>query len=302
MLMQDPAAACPAKANVHTTDLFLPNQCGDDLEITEVLTEGHQETLTGEDGTERPACCYTVEVEDSAPNSSCAVGRPYRERGVRRAAPLLSAGSEPDGASERALAWARAGAEEHASVAAFARLALQLMAHGAPSELLRAVQQAALDEIGHAERCWAMARHFGSSVSQAGPFPFTEAPDVNVTLADLAADAVREGCLGETLGAELVRAAAGLAQEPAVKATLSAIAAEEAEHAVLSYRIVAWALRIGGAEVRSAVREACLTPWPAPDFGELALRAGVDRQALRRAVDDGIRELLEPAMARLLAA
>jgi hypothetical protein len=202
----------------------------------------------------------------------------------------------------RAAAWARAGAAEHASVAAFARLALELMAVGAPTELLRDVHQAALDEVGHAESAWELARHFGGEHVEPGPFPFTAPVNVSVTLAELARAAAREGCLGETLGAHLAAAAAELAPETAVKAVLSVIAAEEARHAVLSYRIVAWALRVGGEAVKAAVREAFATPWPEADVEELALQANVDVSALQRAAGEGIASVLEPATAALLAA
>ncbi len=306
-LERAPELACPPRGALEPSQLFLPNECGDDLEISEILSEGTHKTLSGETGTETDACCYQVEVVDSNPSADCSIGRPYFEAGALRRAPLEFGPSLPTdvcagGDPHRAAAWAAAGADEHASIAAFSRLALQLLAHGAPSDLLRAVHQAALDEVAHAERCWALARRFGGASVAAGVFPFSEPVAVDGTLAALAADAVREGCLGETLGAHLARVAAELAPEAEVKAALGAIAAEESEHAVLSYRIVAWALSAGGGEVRAAVNAAFAEPWPRLDVGELALRANVDVSLLRRAADAGITEVLVPARARLLAA
>jgi hypothetical protein len=176
------------------------------------------------------------------------------------------------------------------------------MAHGAPSDLLRDVHRAAFEEVEHAERCWALARYFGAGSVGAGPFPFAAPVAVDVTLAALAAEAVRDGCLGETLGAHLAAVAAKLCPEPEVRAELAGIAAEEEEHAVLSFRIVAWALAAGGAEVRAAVRRAFAEPWPRADVTELALRANVDEAVLRRAVAEGVTDVLEPARDRLLAA
>jgi hypothetical protein len=308
-LMREPELECPAASALQPSQLFLNNECGDDLEIDEIRSEGTRRVIgeTADPDSEPNACCYEVLVIDHSPNSECSVGRPYFEDGELRRAPLerRAVRSVNDGRASdpaRAAAWAAAGADEHASIAAFSRLALQLLAHGAPSELLRAVHQAAIDEVAHAERCWTLARHFGESTVSAGAFPFTAAVAVDVTLAALAADAVREGCLGETLGAHLAAAAAELAVEPEVKAELGAIARDEAEHAVLSYRIVAWALRVGGAEVRAAVLRAFAEPWPRLDVAELALRANVDVSLLRRAADAGAVEVLEPAKARLLAA
>lgn len=295
--------SCRPGKEVKPSELFLPNQCGDDLEIDDVDSDGVLRTLTEQSGTQSTACCYTVMVVDSDPNMVCMVGRPYFEGDKALRAPLcLPARALLTASSSRAAAWAAAGAEEHASVAAFSRLALELMAHGAPTSLLRDVHQAALDEVGHAEICWSMARRFGSTVTGAGPFPFTAPVAVDATLAAVAASAAREGCLAETLGAHLVLAAAELAVEPEVKAALSTLAVEEAQHAVLSFRIVAWALRAGGAEVEAAVRAAFAAPWPRPDLAELALRANVDVALLEKARDEGVRDVLEPARGLLFAA
>ena len=296
-----PERACPPADKVEPKQLSLPGQCGDDLEITEVVSGGTRETITADDGSEHPSCCYTVEVVDHDPQGACVVGRPYYEANQARRAPLRAEGSSPDAPCERATAWARAGADEHASVAAFTRLALQLLAHGAPSDLLRPVHQAALDEIDHAELCWSLARRFGAAVVAAGAFPFTQPVAVDVTLAELASDAVREGCLGETLGAHLAAIAAELAPEPGVKAALQAIAVEEAAHAVLSYRIVAWALCTGGSTVKAAVQAAFAAPWPKADVAELALRANVPVALLSAAATQGVAQILEPARDSLLA-
>jgi hypothetical protein len=240
LLVSDDQMSCPPGKDVKPRQLFLPGQCGDDLEIEDVDSDGTLKTLTFETGETSQACCYTVLVVDSDRNSECVVGRPYHEGGEALRAPIRSARTSPPVAeSRRAAAWAASGADEHASVAAFSRLALNLMAHGAPSDLLRDVHRAALDEIGHAETCWSLARRFGGTVVGAGAFPFKEPVAVNRTLAELAAAAVREGCIGETLGAHLVQAGLELAHEPEVATALSVIAKEEAEHAVLSFRIVA---------------------------------------------------------------
>jgi hypothetical protein len=71
---------------------------------------------------------------------------------------------------------------------------------------------------------------------------------------------------------------------------------------VLSFRIVAWALAVGGAEVLAAVRAAFEAPWPRADVAELALRASVDEALLERAAAEGVTDVLEPARDRLLAA
>jgi hypothetical protein len=295
--------SCPSRDSVDPDDLFIPFACGGDKEITEVTGEGTRTTLTRQDGTMREACCYPVKGVDTDPDSECIVGRPYFENGQARRAPILSEASTATvEESRRAAAWARAGAAEHASVAAFARLALELLAHGAPVPLLRDVHQAAIDELRHATVCWSLSEHFGGGAVSVGAFPFSAPVAVNGSLATLAASAVREGCLAETLGAHVADAAAELSDEPAVRSALRSIAAEEATHAVLSFRIVAWAMRQGGAEVRAAVRAALEAPWPRLDLAELSERSRVDVARLREAEKQGMARLLGPAVERLLAA
>lgn len=295
--------SCPNAGAVDPGDLYLPNQCGDDLEIDEVLSGGtRQDVPLAGTSTVQPACCYRVEVVDSDPEMTCTIGRPYCEGNQHLRAPVRERGRRSSHAAQaRAKAWADAGAGEHASVAAFARLSLELMALGAPSDLLSGVHQAALDEVRHAEQCWALARRFGGTTRSAGAFPFPDRITVTRSLPDLAAAALHEGCLAETLGAHLVATAAALAPETEVRAALEAIAADEAKHAVLSFKIVAWSLRAGGAPVRAALEARLAETWPRLDVEELALRSNVDALELYRAAEAGVSQVLRPAVAALLA-
>jgi hypothetical protein len=310
--------SCPPAGAVRTKDVWLPGRCGDDLEVTAVKSGGTLESIVGQDGSSTPACCYIVEVTDHDESAECVVGRPYYDDGAARRAPLLADVVHPRSADRsshtsrvhssddfdalRAAAWANAGAAEHASVAAFSRLALQLMALGAPNELVRDAHQAALDEIGHAELCWRLARDLGGAHVSAGPFPFQAPVALDVQLAEFAAVTAREGCLEETLGAHVAAIAATLASDTGVRNALQTIATEEAAHAVLSFRIVAWALRVGGPEVRAAVQAAFTGACLPLNLAELALRTQIDISSLREAAHVGISEVLDPACARLLSA
>lgn len=174
--VDEAATTCAPAKDVSLGELSLPGQCG--LDIVGVHGAGTRKNITQDDGTVVPSCCYTVDVHDPDPNGNCVVGRPYAEGGM-----LLVAATGEDGTEgARAAAWLRAGAGEHASVAAFARLSLQLMAHGAPMELLLAVHEAAADEVRHAALCWEMARQLGAGevVSAAHPGS-TRAPDIRTT-------------------------------------------------------------------------------------------------------------------------
>jgi len=293
--------ACPAASDVDTAQLYLPNQCGDDLHISSVDGEGVRKDIVAQSSETFPSCCYPVTVVDTDSSSQCVVGRPYVEGSSQRSAKIhtSSAGLTH---SDCANAWLRAGALEHASVAAFARLSLQLMACGAPNALLTEVHQAAVEETEHAEACWKMARKLGVDCVVPGPFPFGEAIELAADLARLAADTVREGCLAETLGAHLARVAADAAPDLETRAVLQKIAADEARHAALSFRIVAWALRAGDAKVREAVMSAFAGPLPQLDIAELALRANIDSSVLARAARAGVDEVIRPAAITLMAA
>lgn len=293
---------CPPLEKVDKSKLFVADApCGG--KVDEVHGPGTRVTLTRQPFNDLyEACCYAAEVFKEDPDA-CSPGRPYYERGVElRAALNVQASGSPALGAARGTAWANAGVAEHESIAAFARLALELLRFAAPLELLRAAHQAAIDEVTHAEICFRLAERFGSARVTAGPFPLPSEIALASDLASLAAACAREGCLAETLGAHVAGVAAARAPDPDVRDALERIVADETRHAVLSFRIVAWALQVGGDAVRSAVTAAFDEPWPKLDVHELALRSSVEALVLARAAEQGAREVLEPARARLLAA
>ena len=201
---------------------------------------------------------------------------------------------------ELARAWARAGAAEHASVAAFNRLSLQLMALGAPLDLLATVQQAALEEVQHADACLRLAELLGGASTEMSAFPFRQAVNPHISLERLAFSAVREGCLAETLGALVTAFAAEHAPDERVRNVLLRLAREEAEHSVLSFRVVAWALSAGGETVRQSISAALSQPWPTVDAQELATRAGLPAALIDQAANSARQQVLLPATRALL--
>ena len=308
MVVAEDATTCPARKDVAPTSLSSDYvTCGSGNEIADVNGEGAVKTIyprrfPSNQTLAETACCYPVTIVRHGSEGRCGtVGRPFFERGELRSARLSERSVAPNEPSARATAWSRAGAGEHASVAAFARLALELMALGAPTSLLREVQRAALDEVGHAETCWEFARRFGLHV-EVGAFPFTSNIDPNITYHTLAVTTAREGCLTETLGAHLLAIAAAEASEPEVKGALERMAREEAEHAALAYRVVAWAMRRAGAGAKAAVREVLSNARVELDLEELALRANVDVMKLQSALERGLIEVVRPATAALFAA
>ncbi len=152
--------------------------------------------------------------------------------------------------------WTANGVAEHASVASFARFALSLMAVGAPADLVASAHDAALDEIRHAKACFALASAYADAPVGPGAFPLSSDEEILTDLATLAARTVVEGCVGETLAAMIAEEQHARAKHPAVREALAMIARDEARHAELAWRTVAWAVREGGVDVRDAVARA----------------------------------------------
>lgn len=272
--VDESATSCPLAEDVDLDEVFVPMEC-DDVEVRSVSGEGDlgdRPSQIADDEVDL-VCCYDAEIVDLTPGSDCAVGRPLRGAAIAGAT-----------------AWERAGRNEHASAAAFAALALELMAHGAPIGLVGDVLAAAQDELRHAASCFARG---------GAPAPIPVPVLAPRPLAEMAAEAVRDGCLVETLGAIAVRAAAAEAPDPEVRKLLSAIAEDEARHAALSWRVVAWALRTG--QVREAVI-AALRAMPAMDVRPLAERSGVPAARLREAIAAGVTDVIRPAARAVMAA
>ncbi|MFO0631678.1 MAG: hypothetical protein U0168_02375 [Nannocystaceae bacterium] len=191
-------------------------------------------------------------------------GRPYVADGRIRQADVARgngwtrnvAASEPlTHAQREALVafWTEAALAEHSSVAGFHRFALDLLAHGAPAELVRAAGRAANQEVEHALVCFALASRYAGREIGPGAMPLGSSAPIAKNLVELATWTVREGCVGETVAAWLAAEILAVVHDPEVRLAMATIAAEEAEHAELAWTTVRWAIATGGAPVRDAV-------------------------------------------------
>jgi hypothetical protein len=160
--------------------------------------------------------------------------------------------------------WRENGRTEHASVAAFARLTMDLMALGAPPRLVADAQRDALDEIRHAELCFSLARALDGVAR--GPAPFPEARDARalphpraLALAALAVDSLVDGALNEGVSARVIAKLARRCDVPAVRAVLKELAADEGRHAAHGWDVVEWCLSEGGVPVARALEGAART-------------------------------------------
>jgi hypothetical protein len=154
--------------------------------------------------------------------------------------------------------WRENGRTEHASVAAFARLTLDLMALGAPPALVAAANEDALDEIRHTERCFALARAIDGAAASPGAFPEartarTLSSHRTLALAELAVDSLVDGALHEGVSARIIARLARTCEEPAIRAVLKEIAADEGRHSAHGWDVVRWCLDEGKAPVARAL-------------------------------------------------
>lgn len=154
--------------------------------------------------------------------------------------------------------WVRRAREEHASVAAFARHALELMALGAPLDLLDGVARAQADEVRHARLCLERAAALGARV-ELGALP-TEVPERRTPFA-VALGVALEGCVNETVSAlELIEEAQ--AATGAERALLEQIAGDEVGHAELAWQTLRWLAPQLSRRERRRIRTAMLQAMP----------------------------------------
>jgi hypothetical protein len=262
-------------------------------------------------------CCYRVTTSCAAIGCGCE-GRPLRIEGRTRVADLAAVRGWIDArqaapdlrgltrGERRALArhWASVAVNEHGSIAAFHRAGIELLAHGAPADLVRATQAAGLDEVRHAKMAFTLASHFAGAPIGPGELSL---PSIEIagTLAELAARVVEEGCVEETLSAAAAAAMLSRATDPAVRSVLEAIVRDENRHAALAWRTARWAVATGGEDAREAVAAAFAH---APTLGTSTAPPALARfgmlgdDALARAASRARVEIVRPAAAVILVA
>jgi len=250
-------------------------------------------------------------------------GRPLRVHGREVTAEVVrgSGWSRPvpgavlPSATAAALAdlWGADAVAEHASIGSFARFVLQLLALGAPAQLVADAQQGMADELDHARRCFALASRYAGEPRSPGPLPLQHALDGPNDLVSVSVAVLREGAVGESIGALLAAERQARASDPGVCASLAAIADDEARHARDAWRFLAWAVAEGGAPVRvavvAAVEEAVAShlatlsvdPPEGVDAALWAAHGGLTAAQAKRAARRAVRGVIRPCLERLVA-
>ncbi len=242
------------------------DECGNDSDCN-----GSRCTLAGtyDDG-------GTLIEEHRACSPGCSIGRPFLVDDTPRLAPLQASSAwttlavsgpqvERLGWYERAELsrhWARLGQMEHASIAAFARFQLQLLALGAPLALVEACTCAMADETEHAKLCFSIAQAYAGH--EVGPGPLDVAGSVTaVSLAGVVDLVIAEGCFGETSAVLEALELAETSDDAFVQAVHLRIADDEQRHAELAFKFVRWALEQDPVTVRRRIEAARVS-----DYGQ----------------------------------
>jgi hypothetical protein len=204
--------------------------------------------------------------------------------------------SVPPEARVTADQWRENGRTEHASVAAFAALTTELMALGAPPELITSANRDARDEIRHTELCFSLARALDGKTEGPGPFPAARAQRGTLplgrtfALARLAADSLIDGALHEGVSARVLSKLARRCEIPAVAAMLKEIARDEGRHAAHGWDVVLFCFHEAPGPVKraleaalSAMPETMTSPLPKEAADGGWERLGIHGHALERA-------------------
>jgi hypothetical protein len=180
-------------------------------------------------------------------------------------------------------------------------MALDLVALGAPAELVERTYRAALEESAHARAAFTLASAYAGEALGAGRFPGAAAPRDPESPADRLARIVFEawvdGRVGEAAASRGAALAAETTTDPVVRDVLRAIAADERSHAALAADTLAWARALdpvaferGASAARAALEEGLAVPPPAVSPA-LPGRLSADR--LRACTDGEARAALE---------
>ena len=125
---------------------------------------------------------------------------------------------------------------EGASVFAFEALERELVAHGAPTQLVARARSAQRDEKRHHSAISGLAIRFGARV------PTVDVEPAGIrTLVEMAIENAVEGCVRETYGAAVAALQGESAGNLSLRRAMRAIAVDEAEHASLAWAVDAWA-------------------------------------------------------------
>jgi hypothetical protein len=175
---------------------------------------------------------------------------------------------------------------------------------------VRDTHAAAIDEVRHAELSLALASGYRGEPIEPGPLPMPGPLVIDPDLPAIAAESAMEGCIGETVATLQALEALARTTDPAVREVLAVTIEDEARHAELAWRFLAWAIDNGGEATRAAIIRSFASFCPPPPSPEVLDGVDLDafaahgrlRAAEARAIADrALREVVGPCVCALLA-
>lgn len=208
-----------------------------------------------------PLCCYNW--REKAPggrplilpeNGDVALVAPLAPGSLHPRLPAPELQRPPPKLAPRVFEYWRLQAQlEHASVASFARARLELLALGAPRDLIARYAAAAQDELRHAALSLAVLEAWGQRGLSFGPIAVQAAPrrgaSRDAALRALARRTLDEAFEPESAAALALFGAAERADCPNLARVLHQIAEEERGHARLALDTVGWCLAESGSSL-----------------------------------------------------
>ncbi len=153
-----------------------------------------------------------------------------------------------------------------------------------------------------------MAAKVGGEAFGPGALPVSGALG-EVSLEELARSTFEEGCVGETVAALVAAAQARAARSGEVSEVLERIAEDESRHASFAWRVVRWALSVGGSSVAKVIEQSFAristeTAVPASSgipVDRTVLRAfgRLDSDETQRIRAEAIRDVITPCLSAL---
>ncbi len=280
------AAACATDADCPGSICASQNSasgCG--IEVYRCVTE-RDRCVSNQDCPQDQGCLWDPESEARQCDFSPVCGRPFLVAERPRLPPIQARGDwgdtvaprvdhlTPSERAELAQHWTKLGQMEHASIAAFARFSLQLLALGAPPELVEACTAALADETAHAKLCFGIASAYAGRPIGPGPLDVSSSLELT-SLVEIVDLVILEGCIGETTAALEAVESADSARDPVIRAAYTRIAADEQRHAELAFRFVKWAIATGGDAIQTHVASA-IEALPASLICEQVVRPCLD--------------------------
>jgi hypothetical protein len=185
---------------------------------------------------------------------------------------------------------------------------MQLMAIGAPADLVAGATRAQADEIRHARVCMGIASALNGDEIGLGALPIEGALQSAGDIRAILIDTIWEACVNETISAAQCQAAGEVASDPMISEALAAIAEDEQRHAALAWSTVRWILDTHP-ELKSLAKqsfdEAMSQPWTGNinQAGDLnawgvlssAAEAAIAKRVMRKVVKPCVDALLNEA-------